>query len=300
MDWIIFAFITPAIYTISNYVDKYNLERQIKDYSIIPVYSSITGLIIGTIFWCVNSFPTLNSNSTFLVLGSGILTTFAGVFYFKAISTEEVSKIIFFFQLQPIMLLILARIILHEDITLNQIIGFLIVFLAVFCVSVKINKDTFKLTSGLIYIVIADFLAVIGTIMIKAATNINSFPKILSYESWGIALGGLILVIFLPDIRSSFIKSTKELKKSAIAIVFISGIIFVIGKITGYYAFSLGPVALVSVIISTQVFYGIIYGLFLTLLFPSIFKEDISKQSLINKFIFMIILLIGIFVISIK
>ena len=198
-----------------------------------------------------------------LVMGSGILATFAGVFYFKAITTEEVSKVIFYFQAQPLILLLLAYFILHETIRFNQIIGFLIILIAVVGVSIKFKKNTFKLSPGLINVLIANLLAVIGTIMIKAAINANSFASILSYESWDIALGGLLLVIFIPRIQKSFIKSLRELKKSTIAIVLLSGLIFVTGKIIVYYAYSRGPIALVSIIISTQVFYGIIFGLIL-------------------------------------
>ena len=67
MDWLIFALVAPAIFSVGNFVDKYNLERQIKDFSIIPVYSGVTGLLIGTIFWVINGFQTLDLFSAALV-----------------------------------------------------------------------------------------------------------------------------------------------------------------------------------------------------------------------------------------
>jgi hypothetical protein len=63
-------------------------------------------------------------------------------------------------------------------------------------------------------------------------------------------------------------------------------------------AFTLAPVAIVSIIGSTQVFFGLLYGTVLTILFPKLFKENISKQTLVRKLILAIIAFTGIFLVS--
>jgi hypothetical protein len=135
-------------------------------------------------------------------------------------------------------------------------------------------------------------------VLIKFAINATSFTKILPYESWGIGIGGIILFLLFPGIRKAFLKSIKTLKKPTIGILLGNEAVFVSAKAITFLAYSLGPVALVSVLGGTQVFFGIIYGIFLTLLFPKIFKEDIDKNTLIKKGILGFGVLVGIILMS--
>lgn len=45
MSWLIYAIISPAVYSIVNFVDKYILSKQIRDYRGMSMYASIMALI---------------------------------------------------------------------------------------------------------------------------------------------------------------------------------------------------------------------------------------------------------------
>jgi hypothetical protein len=73
--------------------------------------------------------------------------------------------------------------------------------------------------------------------------------------------------------------------------------LFVLAKALTFYAYSIGPTALVSIIGSTQVFFGILYGGILSLIAAHVFQEDVTKKGLARKFTFAIILFIGIWLV---
>lgn len=134
----------------------------------------------------------------------------------------------------------------------------------------------------------------IAAILVKFAVDANSFSKILSYESWGIGLGGIMLYLLFPSIRNAFHGSIKTVRKIALGIMFINEGLFILSKSLTFFAYSIGPVALVSIVGNTQAFYGIFFGLILTAVAPTVFKEEIDKTSVITKVAFVLLLFAGI------
>lgn len=96
----------------------------------------------------------------------------------------------------------------------------------------------------------------------------------------------------------AFHESFRSVGKVTLGVMFFNEILFIISKAFTFLAISLGPVALVGVLGGTQVFYGFLYGILLTLLFPKIFQEDISKNEIVKKLLFAVILFIGIWFIG--
>src|SRR6185437_8834026 len=103
-----------------------------------------------------------------------------------------------------------------------------------------------------------DLLFASASVLIKFAIDATSFAKILSYESWGIGVGGVILYLFFPSIRKAFNEIIRTVRKRLLGIMFLNEGIYVLSKSLSYFAYSIGPVALVSVVGSTQVLFGIL------------------------------------------
>ncbi len=298
MNWLFFALLGPAIYVIINFIDKYIISRKIKDYSAMPIFGSITGFVIGLLFWALSNYPILQPFDALILILSGVFTIWGTVFYFKALSSEEASNVVLFFQAIPLMVLVLSIIFLHESLTLAQGFGFLIILAATTYALKKTGGARFRLNKALILVLIADAFWAVAAVLVTLAINANSFTEILSYESWGIGVGGLILYLFFPKKRRAFHKTVQTAGLKIIFIVFVNEVIFVIAKSVTYYAYSLGPTAQVSVLGGTQVLFGVLYGWFLTKKFPKIFKEDIRRSTLIKKFILAIFTVFGILLIT--
>lgn len=298
MNWLFFALLGPAIYVIINFIDKYIISRKIKDYSAMPIFGSITGFVIGLLFWALSNYPILQPFDALILILSGVFTIWGTVFYFKALSSEEASNVVLFFQAIPLMVLVLSIIFLHESLTLAQGFGFLIILAATTYALKKTGGARFRLNKALILVLIADAFWAVAAVLVTLAINANSFTEILSYESWGIGVGGLILYLFFPKKRRAFHKTVQTAGLKIIFIVFVNEVVFVIAKSVTYYAYSLGPTAQVSVLGGTQVLFGVLYGWFLTKKFPKIFKEDIRRSILIKKFILAIFTVFGILLIT--
>lgn len=299
MNWLFYAILSPAVYALVNFVDKHLVSNEIKDYKAMPIYTSVVAFFAGSLFWIITGFPLLNSRDGLIVLFTGMIAVWSLFLYFKALADEETTTIIILFQTLPVLSLIFAYIFLGETITSRQFLGFVLILAGSLGITLKPKAKGEKIISKAFFLILAyNVLWALSGVLIKFAINANSFSKILSYESWGIALGGAIVFLLFPGIRKAFLANVKTIRKRTVNIIILNEGLFVFAKSLGFYAFSLGPVALVSVLTSTQVFFGIIYGVILTKAFPKLFKEDISKEGIAKKITMAVLVILGIILLT--
>jgi len=298
MNWIWLALIAPAIYTIVLFIDKYVVEHKVKDHRGMPIYGAVTATAFGTLVWLFAGQPILSSRNALLVLASGMLSLWGYAFYFKALSKNHASFVIALLQTTPIFTLALAYLFLHERLSGVQLLGFVLVFGAVVALSIERSDEKFRINSALWLILLANILFALANIAIKFTIDLNGFAPILIYESWGLAIGGLVLVVGFPAIRRAFWASFRGVGPKVLSIMFLNEGIFIVSKAITFFAILLGPVALVSLLSSTQVFYGIMYGIALTLIAPRIFHEQTAFSHVWKKILFTLILFGGIYLLT--
>lgn len=299
MNWIFFALLSPAVYALVNFIDKHLVSNAVKDYRAMPIYTSIVAFIAGTLFWIVTGFPVLGLRDAVIVIFTGMLAIWSLFFYFKALADEETTTIIILFQMLPVLSLIFGYVILGETISFRQLIGFIFIIAAAIGISIRpLEKNEKFFSSAFILILAYNVMWALSGVLVKFAINANSLPKIISFESWGIAGGGLIVFLLSSSIRKAFMKNTKFIKKNVLGILFLNEALFVLAKSLAFYAYILGAVALVSVLSSTQVFFGILYGFTLTKVFPKLFKEDISSRGLTKKIALALLVGVGILLLA--
>lgn len=301
MNWLTFALLAPALYAIVTFVDKYLIEKKVKDYTAMPIYIGIAAAIAGILIFIGAYYPLLPLKETLIVLTTGVLTTFASLLYFKALSLEETSNINIFFLMFPVVTLILAYIFLHETLNVSQGIGFILILGATIVVSAEQGVSLIKgfhLSKAFWLIVAYDIIWAASGVLMKFALNISSFSQVIAYESFGAALGALILFIVFKPIRQAFYTTHAHLKDAGRVAIMINETFSIIAKASTFYAFSLGPVTLVSVLEGTQAFYAIAYGVVLTLFFPTIFKENTTPSVIVKKTICATVAILGIYLLS--
>ena len=294
MNWLLPAFAAPALYTPLTFVDKFIVSKVIKDYRGMPMYGAIMGLVVGTLFWFITGFPYLPPKDALIVIATGCLTIWSAYFYFWAVTFEEASTLTLLFQMSPIITLVFAFLFLGERISLLQLIGFVLILSSVVGVSIDRPALKISLSPALLLVLVVDAMWAAAAVLIKAAIDANSFAKILSYESWGLGLGGMVLYALFRGIRDAFNASIGTIRRRFLAVMFLNEGVFVLAKSITYYAYSIGSASLVSVVGSTSVFFGILYGVVLTLLIPTYIKEDISRRNLVRKGIAALVLFVGV------
>jgi drug/metabolite transporter (DMT)-like permease len=293
--WIFFALLAPAISAVSNFIDKYLLTSKIKDYNAIPIYSASVGFIFGLLWWVITGFSILPLTDALLIISTGIITICSYVVYLRALSAEDTSSINLYFQLIPLFTLVLSMFFLKETVTNKQYIGFIITLVATGIFTLQSKNDKWHFPIGFWLIMLYDLMFAVIGIALKYVSQSSTFSQIISYEGFGLGIGGVIVFICFPAVRNAFLKSRKKIFKNAIHLIILNEIVYMVAKFLAYYAYIIGPVILASVLMNTQAFFAILFGWMLTIFYPHIFRENITKKTLLVKALCALLLFIGVY-----
>jgi drug/metabolite transporter (DMT)-like permease len=298
MSWVLLSLLYPLIFTIISFADKFIMSHDKEIQWAMPSFTMIIGFIYGTILFLLPSFELPELNDIYLLLISGILVQFASTIYFQAIQKSQASTVIMHTQLQHVIIFLLAYIFLNEKITTTQTIGFFIIIFA--SINLSTNKEKTKGTkfeSSFWDMMLANFLFACSVVLFKSISQSYDFISTASIEAFGVGIGGLIVHFSIPKIRITFYRIWNDLRQTRYLILLTESF-YIVGKLIVLLAIMLGPIALVSVLGSVQVFYGIAFGIILTKKFPSIYKESLNKNEIILKLAWSVVLFFGIWLIS--
>ena len=296
MPWYLFAAATPTLYSFTNFIDKFLIEKKIKDPIAITALACIASGFIGILVGIVTGFTNLGIGQIGILIFAGILLTFYLIPYFEAMKTEDASTVVPLFQFIPIFTLILSTIILKESLAVKQIFGLLLVVGAGLFISAdKIRGKIFRPRKSLYFMLLASFMYGLVGILFRFVVKESDFWTTLSYEYIGSGVGGILLFL-IPKVRNNLRNQIGAIKSSA-GIITVNNGVAIAAQMSESYALSLAPVPLVNIIGSIQPAISLIEGIILTKKFPHLIQEDISKSVLNQKFISIIFIFIGLYLV---
>ena len=302
MSWLPFALLAPAIMTLVMFGDKYVIERQIPDSRAVLIYLGITNFTFSAVLFVLTGFPILPMEQAMPLFLAGAFTIWGNVFYFRAIAMEETSNIIIFLQLIPVFTLILGVLFLQEWISPQQLLGFLLIIAS--CIGVsrdpkeKAKSRGLQLSWAFWLVLIASLFFAISfvlsdDILDTYVIDIRTLVISTMYSAIGYSVGTLVLYLVAPPIRNAFNQHIRTATTKTFGSVYMLEGLFFLRQLALFLAISLGPVALVTVLSSTSVFFGIVLGWIFTLIAPQIFKEDIRRENLTRKALWAGVLFVG-------
>jgi drug/metabolite transporter (DMT)-like permease len=228
-----------------------------------------------------------------------MLTAWGTVVYFIGMKAEQSSIVIMMMQMTSVIILIISYSFLGERISLMQFIGFCLVLFAGISLSIskgEIEKK-FQLSKAFWVIMAGDLMWATAAILFDYVSVPEKFLATAAYEGWGIAIGGMFLYLFVPKIRNQFHTILKDHRRGA-RFVMLNESFYIIAKAVSLLAIALGPVSLVSVLGSTEVFFGLLFASLLSLIVPHIFKEDLNKKSIVKKTLLSLVLFAGLWLVQ--
>lgn len=294
MPWYFFAAAPIFLYGVSNFVDKFLIERKIKEpLALVTLSGLVTGLL-GITIGLVSGFKFLGFSQTILILSAGLFLIFYLIPYFKALKLDDVSRVAPLFQLIPVITLILSTIFLKETLSFRQTVGLILVVLGGIILSAeKIEGKFFRPRKAMWLMILSSFMYSCVLILFRFVVREVGYWTTLSWQYMGIGLGA-IFFLFLEKTRSSIKAQATQLRSSLPIIGANNGIAIVAGMSISY-AISLVSVPLVTIIGGIQPVVVLVYGLILSLWFPKLIKEDIKISTIIHKLTSIVVIFIGLY-----
>ena len=296
MPWYIFAAITPIFYSVGIFIDKFLVDKQIKNPLVLTAITGTISGIIGVTIGLIVGFKFMGFSQIALILLAGILLNWYLIPYYAAIQRDDASRVIPLYQFIPIFTLTISTIFFKETLTIKQIVGMGLIIVAGILISVdKFDLRFLKPRPSFWFMMASCLMYGSVGLLFRFVSKSASYWSIFSIEYIGAGLGGLALFI-LPSVRKDFGKDSKVLR-SASGLLFVDKSFSVMAQMAEGYAVTLVAVPLVNIVNGIQPAIILLMGLFLTRFFPHIIKENIKKEVLFQKILSIVIILVGLYLV---
>lgn len=286
--WLLYAFSGPVLWAASTHIDKYLVDRYFRDSdtAVLMVFTAFIGaLALPVIAWAQPDVFKPPAWAIGVMALSGLFYMGAMLFYLRAIQTTEASVIAPLFQASTLFTVLLAWLVLDEALGWRQLGGVCLIFLGVVALSVGKKGQAKALKPGVVLLMLGCGLVMsLSAVLFKLFALKDDFWITTFWNFAGEALFGAA-ILTVPHYRRQFVALFRKHPGAVIGINGANELINLGGGLGVRYASLFAPVALVSAVSSTVTLFVFAFGLVLTLFWPKAAKEDISRGSLIRKFI---------------
>jgi len=298
MNIFLIALLPPALWSVTNYIDKYLVSKVFKGggKGALLIFSSLIGiLIIPIIYTFVPEVLTANPKVAILTAINGSIYVLAVLPYLYALDRDDTSLATALFQLGPVFQYTLGYLFLNETLLPRQIAGGLLVVIGALALSFDLSpgsKIKFK-TPIFLLMALSSLLFAFNFLFFKMFSLSQSFWTTGFWEFTGFTVFGIILLVFVKPYRTEFLSVMKQNKIPALGLNLLNEIVTLGGKLSYNYVSLLMPLALASILAGVQPLFSLLYGVLLTVFFPKLIKEDITKRNLGHKTISILVMFVG-------
>lgn len=287
-SWIILTFVATLLWASTNILDKYILSRLVKNPLLPLLFFSVVGLGAASIIFLFRQTGTLTTDVKTIVLFAGACYTLSIFLYFKAATFEEISKIVALWYVSPIFTAILGWLLLGETFTMPIYIG--IVLLAIGAFTIEVSNFRISFGKGFWLMMVSSFFLACNYVAVKYALESADFWTVFAWARVGsfIAVFPLVYGQFTQMINTirTFSKKTVVLMSTSETLG-IAGVVFITA------AAETGSATLVSAFSTIQPLFVFIFSIIVTLFFPRMFKETLSRRVLLFKAVAIVCIITG-------
>ena len=300
MQWFFVALIAPFLWSIVNHADKYLLSKYFKRGGVgaLMLFSTLFGLVVLPVaFFIAGDVLLLDFKSIAILIVASIANAVAITLYLSALQEEETSVVVPIFQLVPFFSYILGYFLLGEQLGLPQILGGVLILLGAIAITIDFNylaSRSFKLKLKLLFsMMVSSALFALFVVLFKSVAVEEGYWLSTFWEYVGLVIVGVCIWIFNPKARGEFIATLRSNSVPIIGVNVGSEILTIAGNMITNFAALTIPVTMVLLASAYQPVFVLLQGILLTVLFPKIAEEDLTKTALTIKISAIIVVVVG-------
>ena len=289
------------LWGVTNHIDKFLITGVDKSGSSIKtllVFSTlIAGIILSPIWLIASKFSVgISGVSLICVLLSSFAYILATFFYYKALEKNDASIVVVMFQLIPVFSYILALIFFKENLTIQQIIGSVIIILSAVLISLDFEERNGKgKWLALILMTLSSLLFATYFFLFDIGIRNSPYNACAFWLQIGFLALGLILMC-IKSYRMTFVKAIKNNGRRYISLNVTNEAINLIANLLVNFANVTIPLALANVLNGFQGAFVFILGAIGVKVLPKYFKEDMRKKTIVQKVSCIIISIVGLMI----
>lgn len=297
MNWFFIALVGPFLYAITNHIDKYILEKYFKagEVGAVVLFSALFSIVALPVIYIIEpSVFALGWLTKVVLMVSGSLNVICLILYLNALRDDEASMVAPFYQTIPVFGYILGYFVLGEILGGKEILAGFLILIGTTIISFDFSegKLRFKKRVAVLMTISSLLFAIIGVVFKMIAVDEGFWMSVFWSLSGNVIIGILIFLI-IESYRKQFLTVFRVNSKAVLAASSLNEIIFISADGMTAYATLLAPIALVMVVNGFQPIFVFAIGIILTLFFPKLGRESLSKRDLVQKILAIGIIALG-------
>jgi uncharacterized membrane protein len=284
--WFVLALSGPILWAASTHLDKYLVEKYFKDsdVAVLLVFTALIGLVALPAIWF------FDRGATFLPWGSAAVMALAGalymgamVLYLRALQSEEASVVAPFYQASPLFGYVLGYFVLGERLSSSQLEGGALIVGGAALASVRWKASGSRVKLELVGLMLAcAFILASTSLIFKIFALHDDFWPTTFWMYAGEALFGVALLA-INSYRRQFFDLFRLSPGAVLSVNAANELINLGGGLGTRYALLLAPLSLVQAVGSTTTLFVFLFGILLSVFFPGLGREELSRPDLIQK-----------------
>jgi uncharacterized membrane protein len=303
MSWFFIALCAPALWSVTNHIDKFLLGKYFKQggEGALLIFSCAIALVsVPVIGLFAPHVFAISFWSAVIMIGDGMLYVLALIPYMYAMQKDEASIVVPLFQLVAVFGYIFGLVFLNEHLSLEQLIASAVIIGGAVYLSldlsgaIRIKGNIFGLMC------LSSFLLAINAGVFKLIAVEYDFWTTLFWDYVGLICIGALLLLFVRKYREQFFAVIRVNTASALGLNGVNEVLNILAEMSMKFATTIAPIALVLVVNGLQPMFVFVYGIILTRFFPSIAQENMARKHLVQKCIAIVLMCIGSYWISVS
>lgn len=296
MEWLPFALVAYLSWACCNLLCKVLISQHIKSATVNLIMMGVWNLMpLLFVPYKGLHVPSLHLLSQALL--AGILYICILIPYFKALALEEASRVIPLWRFTPLFILLFSSGSTQESLNSYQLLAFFLLVIGGFLVSIKRASDLFRLSKAFCLMMLSSLSS--GFYYLISKTIYMEVPF---YDGFTLIRGSVALcllgLLLLPQNRLDFAMTINHMKPYVKKLVVLNGLLDFSAVLLCNFAISIAPASLVSASAGIQAVFVLILSVLLSIKFPKVLHEDISRKALMQKAIAIALIITGTGIIS--
>jgi transporter family protein len=287
MNWIFLTLLAASLETVSNILDRYILKNDLKHTdTLLILWGYFAAIMFVAPAFLVGTFS-FDAGAITVGLISGLFYLVAMHYYYKAMNSGEVSRVVPILSVNPVIVLILATIFLGETHEPIKYLGIGLIMLGVLIHAIDREHQRLINKKALLWAILAAVCFALKNVLVKWLTLTAVDPlNVLCWVGLGIFLFNLPITWKLG--RKLDFRKNKKLADIALAAALA-------GSVTLIYTAAIisGPAALVAFLHRIQILFVFIISEAMDFFNPKILHEKFIKPAFYQKLLGVIVVLIG-------
>lgn len=273
------ALIAPLLYAFCNHIDKILLDGYFKEGGVgtLILFSSLLSLMALPIICLIDPSVLRIGLPEFAILALvGVLNVGLLFAYLQAMSEDEPTVVIIFYQMVPVFGLVLGNLVLGETVTGIQLVAMALIMAGSVIMTIATDADgriVFRLKTFGLMAVASLCWAGESTLFKMVALEENVFRS-LFWENFFVVVIGIVIFITVRHYRQNFLLALKVNSKPILGLNVLNESLYMVGNASASFVVVLIPVALNLLMNSFQPIFVFAIGVVLSWLLPGRATEN--------------------------